>query len=144
MYRQDDGVVLHDDILCIACGRCYWACPYGEVSFSRTRGVTQKCDTCIGRREQGLAPACVEACPTLSLRFGELPGDEGDEPDLPFLPDPSITALLCACARPRHWRMNAMTEHRTKYLILGSGAAALSAAQAIRRVDAAGDRKSVV
>ena len=31
-----------------------------------------------------------------------------------------------------------MTEHRTKYLILGSGAAALSAAQAIRRVDAAG------
>ena len=91
MYQQDDGVVLHDDILCIACGRCYWACPYGEVSFSRTRGVTQKCDTCIGRREQGLAPACVAACPTLSLRFGELPGDEGDEPDLPFLPDPSIT-----------------------------------------------------
>ena len=91
MYQQDDGLVLHDDNLCIGCGRCYWACPYGEVSFSRTRGVTQKCDTCPDLRREGRPPACVAACPTGSLRFGELPENEGVRPDLPFLPDCSIT-----------------------------------------------------
>lgn len=91
MHQGDDGVVLHDDALCIGCGRCVWACPYGEVSFSRTKGMSQKCDTCIERREKGLSPACVAACPTASLRFGEIPESDGGPLKLPFLPDPDIT-----------------------------------------------------
>ena len=91
MRQTEDGLVLHDDGPCIGCGRCYWACPYGEVSLSLTRGTAQKCDTCRSLREQGLPPACVAACPTGSLRFGALPETEGERPDLPFLPDVEIT-----------------------------------------------------
>jgi len=90
MYQREDGLVLHNDDLCIGCGRCYWACPYGEVSISLTRGVAQKCDTCVRLREAGREPACVAACPTGSLRFGVM-GEEGEPLRLPFLPDPGIT-----------------------------------------------------
>lgn len=91
MYQQEDGIVLHNDAPCIGCGRCFWACPYGEISFSKTRGVAQKCDSCIALREKGMSPACVAACPTTSLRFGELPEDVGEPLCLPDLPKPDIT-----------------------------------------------------
>lgn len=91
MHKTEDGLVLHDDGPCIGCGRCYWACPYGEVSLSLAKGVAQKCDTCFARRAQGKAPACVAACPTASLRFGEIAEEEGDAPRLPFLPDVKLT-----------------------------------------------------
>jgi anaerobic dimethyl sulfoxide reductase subunit B (iron-sulfur subunit) len=32
----------------------------------------QKCDTCIDLRKEGKEPACVVACPTHSLKFGDL------------------------------------------------------------------------
>ena len=73
---------------CIGCGACMWNCPYGEISFSKTKGVTQKCDSCCERREQGLDPICVDACPTKSIKFMEL---EETMADLPFLPDSSKT-----------------------------------------------------
>lgn len=86
MVREENGTVLHRDNLCIGCGRCYWACPYGEVSFSKTRGITQKCDLCEDLREQGLPPACEAACPTKSLRLETGSGEEGECLELPFLP----------------------------------------------------------
>ena len=89
MHTTDDGLTLHDDSLCIACSRCYWACPYGQVSFSSKTGLTQKCDTCLHLRSQGLPTACQAACPTASIRFGET--DEGEPLSLPFLPDACLT-----------------------------------------------------
>lgn len=96
MYRDEAaGAVLHDDGRCIGCGACVWNCPYGAVSLSATTGVSQKCDSCIGRRSQGLPPACVAACPMGALRW--------DEPEAPaerqewrqlqadFLPSPAVT-----------------------------------------------------
>ncbi len=91
MRQFADGTVIHDDAPCIGCGRCYWACPYGEVSFSKTRGVAQKCDTCMPRRIAGMDTACVAACPTGSLRFGDVPESDGSRLDLPFLPSPDAT-----------------------------------------------------
>lgn len=87
MYKTEEGPVLHDDGLCIGCGSCISACPYGAVSFSKTRGFAQKCDSCIALREAGMEPACVSACPTHSLGYGEI------EPraDLVFLPTPEET-----------------------------------------------------
>lgn len=88
MYKAGDGTTLHDDGKCIGCGACMWNCPYGSISFSKKKGVTQKCDSCIKRREQGLEPACVKACPTRSIRFGEI---EEAHAGMPFLPSPEKT-----------------------------------------------------
>lgn len=95
MYKAEDGTTQHDDGKCIACGSCLWSCPYGAVSFSKTRGVAQKCDTCIEKRQQGLEPGCVKACPTNSLKFGDLDEiTEGIEVvcDLPCMASSELTS----------------------------------------------------
>ena len=96
MYKTEEGLVLHDDGKCIGCGACVWNCPYGAVSFSAGKGVSQKCDGCIDRQRQGLKPVCVEACPTTSLCWGDLEqmqktDDRARLPRLPFLPQPTLT-----------------------------------------------------
>ena len=96
VYKAEDGTTLHDDGKCIGCGACMWNCPYGEISFSKTKGVTQKCDGCFERRQQGLEPICVDSCPTKSIKFMEL---EETMADLPFLPDSSKT-LPCLLVKP--------------------------------------------
>lgn len=91
MYRDEGaGVVLHNDGLCIGCGCCIWNCPYGAVSISKTRGVSQKCDSCQDRRKEGLPPACVTACPMGALGW-DRPGAAEAGPGwqqlaAPFLP----------------------------------------------------------
>jgi anaerobic dimethyl sulfoxide reductase subunit B (iron-sulfur subunit) len=93
MYVAPDGTVQHDDDKCVACGACLWNCPYGAVSFSQRKGVTQKCDACAERRAKGKEPACVAACVTGALRFGELETvtQESTTRGPSFLPNPETT-----------------------------------------------------
>jgi carbon-monoxide dehydrogenase iron sulfur subunit len=66
------GPVTLDDQLCIGCKSCILVCPFGVINLGQKRKAIIKCDLCIERLEEGLQPACVEACPTGALRFGKL------------------------------------------------------------------------
>jgi formate dehydrogenase iron-sulfur subunit len=64
-YTKDSktGVVLHSPDTCIGCQYCTWNCSYGVPQYNPDRGVVGKCDMCHNRLSDGMAPACVAACP---------------------------------------------------------------------------------
>ena len=64
-YTKDPktGVVLHSADTCIGCQYCVWNCSYGVPQYNADRGVVGKCDMCHNRLSDGMAPACVQACP---------------------------------------------------------------------------------
>ena len=55
---------------CNGCRDCVAACPFGVIHMSERTHVAQKCTFCYDRLKEGLAPACAQACPTKSIRFG--------------------------------------------------------------------------
>lgn len=67
----ETGVVTVNPDHCIGCKYCTWTCPYDAPRFNENSGVVEKCDFCLHRLNEGEAPACVCACPTNALRFGD-------------------------------------------------------------------------
>ncbi|MGB6065824.1 MAG: 4Fe-4S dicluster domain-containing protein [Desulfomonilaceae bacterium] len=70
--REEDGVVVMYYGKCIGCGMCIAACPYDARFFNPIRNTAEKCDFCAARIDAGLQPACVEACVSGALVFGNL------------------------------------------------------------------------
>ena len=70
--RPEDGVVVMYYGKCIGCGMCISACPYDARFFNPIRNTADKCDFCTARIDEGLRPACVEACVSRALVFGNL------------------------------------------------------------------------
>ena len=46
-------------------------CPFDIPRYDEKLGVIAKCTMCIDRVKTGLLPACVKACPTGAMQFGE-------------------------------------------------------------------------
>ncbi len=72
MRKREDGIVEVDQDICVGCRYCEWACPYSAPQFDSDAGVMTKCNMCADYLAEGKAPACVAACPSRALDFGEL------------------------------------------------------------------------
>jgi molybdopterin-containing oxidoreductase family iron-sulfur binding subunit len=93
-WKEPDGIVVVDYNWCIGCRYCIAACPYKGRVFNwsepnipadelntdvhylgnrpRMKNVVEKCTFCLQRVRNGRYPACVEACPTGTRKFGNL------------------------------------------------------------------------
>jgi formate dehydrogenase iron-sulfur subunit len=72
IYRTETGAVNINTGVCNGCQNCVSACPFGVVSFNHDTGVVGKCTLCSDRTEiLNREPACVTACPTDALVWGE-------------------------------------------------------------------------
>lgn len=67
--RNEQGIVLINNDLCIGCRDCIQACPFGAMQFDENSEVALKCDLCIDRLMENNEPACVSVCPTGCIRF---------------------------------------------------------------------------
>lgn len=82
--RRADGIVLVDMHTCIGCRYCMIACPYKARSMvhlplteqdpevPRGKGCVESCTFCVQRVDNGMQPACLEACPEGAMVFGDL------------------------------------------------------------------------
>ena len=62
--KDESGVVIHYPERCMGCGYCTWRCPYDAPKINESKGYIEKCHFCYQRKEEGIDPACVTACPT--------------------------------------------------------------------------------
>ena len=70
IYQRDDGLVIINPEKCTGCRSCVDACPYGVIYFNEDINIAQKCTGCAHLLDNGWSePRCVDACPTLALRF---------------------------------------------------------------------------
>jgi formate dehydrogenase iron-sulfur subunit len=66
-----DTVYVQPDI-CNGCGMCVSACPFGVIDRREDDGRAWKCTMCYDRQRDGFTPACAQACPTESIRYGDI------------------------------------------------------------------------
>src|SRR5215212_11558620 len=66
-----DTVVIQSDV-CNGCRYCIAACPFDVIGINQATNTAMKCTLCYDRLQNGLTPACAQACPTASIQFGPL------------------------------------------------------------------------
>src|SRR5438477_12298132 len=74
ILRTEFDTVYINEPACNGCRDCVSACPFGVIHMSEdpSRLVAQKCTFCYDRLKHNLTPACAQACPTQSIRFGPI------------------------------------------------------------------------
>ncbi len=71
MRTEFDSVYVQPDI-CNGCGYCVMNCPFGVIDRREDDGRAWKCTLCYDRLKGDMEPACAKACPTDSIKFGDL------------------------------------------------------------------------
>ena len=74
--REQDGIVVVDQGLCIGCKYCLQACPYDARFINPVNGWADKCDFCAHRVSKDLDPSCVNTCVGGARIFGDLADQE--------------------------------------------------------------------
>jgi len=72
IVRMEFGAVFVQPDVCNGCSYCVVNCPFGVVEKNTDDGRAFKCTFCSDRQHAGLKPACAQACPTESIKFGEI------------------------------------------------------------------------
>lgn len=66
-----NSVYVQPDV-CNGCGYCVVNCPFGVIDRREEDGRAWKCTLCYDRLREDMQPACAKACPTESIKFGDL------------------------------------------------------------------------
>ena len=93
LFRTEYGTVVVQEDICNGCGTCVAGCPFGVIERRDDGlvepknqrgaapmpdtvkvpqdGIAQKCTLCYDRMKDDQTPACAQACPTTSIKYGE-------------------------------------------------------------------------
>ncbi len=73
LKKSPEGPVTYDPGVCLGCRYCMIACPWDIPKFQWHKALPEirKCTLCSDRVAEGLTPACMKACPTGALLFGD-------------------------------------------------------------------------
>lgn len=73
--KTQRGAILYNPGVCVGCRYCIVACPFDIPAYEYYEPINPrvtKCTFCFDRiSKEGRVPACVEICPTETLRFGK-------------------------------------------------------------------------
>ena len=72
VFRDERGIVLINEELCIGCKACLEACPFGAMQFDDDKEIAVNCDLCHERLKNNEEPACSLTCPTRCILWGDM------------------------------------------------------------------------
>lgn len=102
---KETGIVSVDAWKCVGCQYCIAACPYKVRFINPVTHAADKCDFCRETNlAQGKQPACVAACPTKALVFGNLK-DPTSEVVQVLKANPTQRAKVDLGTRPKLFRI---------------------------------------
>ena len=92
---KKNGIIMMKESLCVGCKACMTACPYNARYYNRETESVDKCDFCFRRRLMSgeINTACVDACPSDALFFGDLSDQKSEIYNLLHKPEQEILVL---------------------------------------------------